>query len=63
MSTDKEIDKDQKNLLHDLLSAEKEAEKGNLKPLKFLISRTKSGMSQEDVAYVKELIDEFYSEQ
>jgi len=54
-----EIQVAQKNLLYDLLSLEKQNKEAgvNVIGLNKLISRTKSGMTKEEIAYVKELIE------
>ena len=67
MSNNTEISRDQKNMLHDLLELEVVLKKiisgSDLATLERIISRVKSGMSQEDIAHVEKLIEKLYSNQ
>jgi hypothetical protein len=46
-----------KNTLFDLLMLQKKNEGIKSSGLSFLITKAKAGMSKEDVAYIKELVD------
>jgi hypothetical protein len=58
MSDILEIQIAQKQTLFDLLILEKENGDTKVKGLGRLIRKAKSGMTKEDIAYVKELVDE-----
>ena len=58
MSTILEIQVMQKERLFDLLLFQKANENVKLKGLSRMISRAKSGMSKEDIAYVEKLVAE-----
>jgi hypothetical protein len=48
----------QKGILFDLLLVKKANPNKSIKGLSRLISKTKSGMSKEDIAFVEQLIDQ-----
>ncbi|MCL1845214.1 MAG: hypothetical protein FWF77_04860 [Defluviitaleaceae bacterium] len=53
-----EIQVAQKENLFELMLLEKQNKGATVKGLGRLIRKTKSGMTKEDIAYVKELVDE-----